>query len=350
MGPQPFGCGRRSPSQNIRAAKRLQWGRNLSVAEGAPHGPPVPKSSPLQWGRNLSVAEGGHDPANGDWSGTASMGPQPFGCGRHSSTPAITESRWLQWGRNLSVAEGSGCIFGGKARGSLQWGRNLSVAEGRCWAWRSGRACGFNGAATFRLRKAPRCSSAGRRTRGFNGAATFRLRKAYDRADLAGVDMASMGPQPFGCGRSQVRRRADNGIMGFNGAATFRLRKGAASFGASPFCALQWGRNLSVAEGRATARESAGRIGFNGAATFRLRKGCGAQALRPVKMPLQWGRNLSVAEGGRPARPAPFFHCFNGAATFRLRKDGIGVYGQSECMLQWGRNLSVAEGRTLKAA
>ena len=36
---------------------------------------------------------------------------------------------------------------------------------------------------------------------GFNGAATFRLRKAHDGFKKGMIMAASMGPQPFGCGR-----------------------------------------------------------------------------------------------------------------------------------------------------
>ena len=85
----------------------------------------------------------------------------------------------------------------------LQWGRNLSVAEGeRAAVVRLNIGLSFNGAATFRLRKA-------------NGADAL----------MASVP-ASMGPQPFGCGR----------VRELNAKPT----KGAP---------LQWGRNLSVAEG-----------------------------------------------------------------------------------------------------
>ena len=38
---------------------RLQWGRNLTVAEGAPHDQGKENCLRLQWGRNLTVAEGG---------------------------------------------------------------------------------------------------------------------------------------------------------------------------------------------------------------------------------------------------------------------------------------------------
>ena len=111
-------------------------------------------------------------------------------------------------------------------------------------------------------------------------------------------------------------------VDGFNGAATFRLRKAKAT-GTTDILIeeLQWGRNLSVAEGDA----------------------------RPLmtweQTVLQWGRNLSVAEGaGRglwPLQPA----CFNGAATFRLRKARAPRAARPKAQgLQWGRNLSVAEG------
>ena len=128
------------------------------------------------------------------------MGPQPFGCGRIVTWPCLFITRWLQWGRNLSVAEGAtvralrkaAAGFNGAAtfrlrKASLvfetwtcfrlQWGRNLSVAEG----WR-GRAAGgrlkrFNGAATFRLRKERIGCHMAESHACFNGAATFRLRK-----------------------------------------------------------------------------------------------------------------------------------------------------------------------------
>ena len=54
---------------------------------------------------------------------------------------------------------------------------------------------------------------------------------------------------------------------------------------------LQWGRNLTVAEGD----------------DFGACLRCGYQ--------LQWGRNLTVAEGIAPAGHCAAAHCFNGAAT-----------------------------------
>ena len=115
----------------------------------------------LQWGRNLSVAEGGL------WHNTctdliASMGPQPFGCGRDITAGDVVQIGALQWGRNLSVAEGEDAVA--KATADL----------------------GFNGAATFRLRKAR----------------SFRPSQNRDAR-------ASMGPQPFGCGRAAAAAAAD---------------------------------------------------------------------------------------------------------------------------------------------
>ena len=85
----------------------------------------------------------------------ASMGPQPFGCGRASASLFGGRGLWLQWGRNLSVAEGAIVIKIAKVSTSLQWGRNLSVAEGANSPAQGSQArSSFNGAATFRLRKA----------------------------------------------------------------------------------------------------------------------------------------------------------------------------------------------------
>ena len=107
------------------------------------------------------------------------MGPRPFGRGRESAITTVLASLVL-----------------------LQWGRDLSVAEGQPWR-------------------------AGCTTRpGFNGAATFRSRKAtHSTVELAG------------------------GCQGFNGAATFRSRKVVREVACPPPIVLQWGRDLSVAEG-----------------------------------------------------------------------------------------------------
>ena len=85
----------------------LQWGRNLTVAEGSEYGVKVStRYQLLQWGRNLTVAEG------------ALINPvQPL-------------KDALQWGRNLTVAEGASAGTRRPPIPRLQWGRNLTVAEG----------------------------------------------------------------------------------------------------------------------------------------------------------------------------------------------------------------------------
>ena len=79
---------------------RLQWGRNLTVAEGEPKKAEKKSDGGLQWGRNLTVAEG-----------------------------------YLKLHRVLDVL-------------GLQWGRNLTVAEGGATNARTNGARSFNGAAT----------------------------------------------------------------------------------------------------------------------------------------------------------------------------------------------------------
>ena len=86
MGPQLDSCGRdRAVGKLAGILERLQWGRNLTVAEGPGRAPRVRRRGWLQWGRNLTVAEGG---------------------GQADTRRVYI---WLQWGRNLTVAEG--CIL-----------------------------------------------------------------------------------------------------------------------------------------------------------------------------------------------------------------------------------------------
>ena len=275
MGPRPFGRGRLAMLERRPEQVGLQWGRDLSVAEGPCASAGILTPAMLQWGRDLSVAEGSrwcrraqplrrfngaatfrsrkvHTPTRRSPSPhPASMGPRPFGRGRQMPYRTTTVANLLQWGRDLSVAEGVAarlarlCVdrFNGAATfrsrkalaqggtqilyGQLQWGRDLSVAEGRLTGsssspcrWR------FNGAATFRSRKADLDRARHEQARRFNGAATFRSRKAARRRHI----------------RNVPRR--------FNGAATFRSRKGDyANLALVHQRWLQWGRDLSVAEG-----------------------------------------------------------------------------------------------------
>ena len=179
MGPRPFGRGRIGAGRPAGVFAELQWGRDLSVAEG-----PKPKAPaaciPL-----------------------ASMGPRPFGRGRDMLCGKLGRRRlWLQWGRDLSVAEGALASILIEANSVLQWGRDLSVAEGPSRARRTRRrAPGFNGAATFRSRKDAGPRNGRQPSTRFNGAATFRSRKGAHARPAGARRLASMGPRPFGRGR-----------------------------------------------------------------------------------------------------------------------------------------------------
>ena len=150
MGPQLDSCGR-----TVRAAVaatalgRLQWGRNLTVAEGAKAKRKADIEAALQWGRNLTVAEGVDYLINQD------------------------NARPLQWGRNLTVAEGGCTCKHPEKKTLLQWGRNLTVAEGAAAIRRLPRA--------EQASMGPQLDSCGRGPRArrgpglwarFNGAAT----------------------------------------------------------------------------------------------------------------------------------------------------------------------------------
>ena len=59
MGPQLDSCGRNAYTLHPSVHEpSLQWGRNLTVAEGQRSPGLADESFSLQWGRNLTVAEG----------------------------------------------------------------------------------------------------------------------------------------------------------------------------------------------------------------------------------------------------------------------------------------------------
>ena len=90
-----------------------------------------------------------------------------------------------------------------------------------------------------------------------------------------------MGPRPFGRGRDGAPDR----------------------FGQAG--RLQWGRDLSAAEGCGVGGGGRFDASFNGAATFRPRKDLDARIDQHKREWLQWGRDLSAAEGGAAA----WTHC-----------------------------------------
>ena len=228
MGPQPFGCGRPMARRRLGYRGPLQWGRNLSVAEGLRPPKTEAKELPLQWGRNLSVAEGPGPRRPVHWDESASMGPQPFGCGRTRQGAPVVLSRRASMG-----PQPFGC--GRTLVHELTW-----IYLGRLqWA------------ATFRLRKG-RGPTHGAYPSSYAsmGPQPFGCGRRRRAAPPELKQIASMGPQPFGCGRAVVAFVGTGIWLRFNGAATFRLRKAVvAAIAILAVIMLQWGRNLSVAEG-----------------------------------------------------------------------------------------------------
>ena len=205
MGPRPFGRGRRPwrPTRT-RRGRPLQWGRDLSVAEGTPPRGTATAFPRLQWGRDLSVAEGSSGEPS-DRIPSASMGPRPFGRGRvDADTWAwIADAASMgprPFGRGRPGAQTALVDMKGHASmGPRPFGRGRPQAPPRGLE----SLASFNGAATFRSRKAEhrvaRWDCVGFR---FNGAATFRSRKVAAVATKSAPQPASMGPRPFGRGRS----------------------------------------------------------------------------------------------------------------------------------------------------
>ena len=58
MGPRPDGRGEATGSDTTQpTGPKLQWGRDLTVAESYQANPPTADVPQLQWGRDLTVAE-----------------------------------------------------------------------------------------------------------------------------------------------------------------------------------------------------------------------------------------------------------------------------------------------------
>ena len=214
MGPQPFGCGRINALDNIAAANLLQWGRNLSVAEGKPWEAALAAMRRFNGAATFRLRKG-HAGITFGYVNAASMGPQPFGCGRSDASRCRSSSPRC---------------FNGAA--------TFRLRKARCQPQtRRGCLC-FNGAATFRLRKAARLAPSGMARGSFNGAATFRLRKG------------GLGVKIF-CSNAALQ-------WGRNLSVAEGLPLTVAVWATGT---LQWGRNLSVAEG-GTWRQAPGRMGM----------------------------------------------------------------------------------------
>ena len=206
----------------------------------------------------------------------ASMGPRSFDRGKRHLGAIGMDRRWLQWGRDLSIAESKKVGRGIKKHWKLQWGRDLSIAErppSPCPHQSTTESLQWGRDLSIAESSMTDRSDRARHS-GFNGAAIFRSRKEEVRAGIQLVRPASMGPRSFD--RGKVMRVVWNvsDHCGFNGAAIFRSRKGNAL-------------RPTVA---AAARASMGPRSFD-----RGKERVGS-ASRRAPSALQWGRDLSIAE------------------------------------------------------
>ena len=249
MGPRPFGRGRHVRAAADLARRLLQWGRDLSVAEGS-RGSPAISSANLGFnGAATFRSRKGGSRRPTYLTSAASMGPRPFGRGRHIGDFCALADYNASMGPRPFGRGRVGPAAGGRRAVKLQWGRDLSVAEGGSAREKAADACASMGPRPFGRGRRRRATLERAASWCFNGAATFRSRKARGTYDQGRHDFASMGPRPFGRGRrpasgqGAARRRASMGprpfgrgrpgggagqpapFPGFNGAATFRSRK-----------------------------------------------------------------------------------------------------------------------------
>ena len=243
MGPQPSSRGNSAPATAIPQAQasRLQWGRNLPVAEMEAVMLLVVYSfcfngAATFQSRKFSTS---HSVSSRCFNGAATFQSRKSRPPPPLHPVAVT---LLQWGRNLPVAEM-------QATPSASWCDARSVASMGPQPSSRGNIDGGE----FEYAVATDYS--------FNGAATFQSRKSSRELRSTTTFGPSLG--------LQWGRNLPVAEMSLSRCGTFRSRRRASE--------LQWGRNLPVAEIRG-AREA---------------------SPRAIKLPLQWGRNLPVAEIGR---------------------------------------------------
>ena len=251
MGPQHTRCGKCICSVPPGTFSRLQWGRNILVAESRrKYVLMLDFICGLQWGRNILVAE-----RRRKW-----ICPEPLGAS-------------LQWGRNILVAERRTTS---PTRGAT---RNTSMGpqHTRCGKSKARHATPparhFNGAATYSLRKVAYCHASAHCIINFNGAATYSLRKGFHRSSFASDSRYFNGAATYSLRKVQEHIADHICCNHFNGAATYSLRKVCHTSGYFlESILLQWGRNILVAESSSSA------------------------LTRQSTLQLQWGRNILVAE------------------------------------------------------
>ena len=191
---------------DLTASRKLQWGRDSSVAEMADDRGLEPLADHASMGPRL-FSRGNHFlPRQADRGFEASMGPRLFSRGNSQQFDHFRQNDFgLQWGRDSSVAE-MACVSIG-ARYS-----NVS----------------FNGAATLQSRKSggalaplpPRATLS-------MGPRLFSRGNEAQRVCVGSRGRASMGPRLFSRGNRKRCSGSGTAASGFNGAATLQSRKSA---------------------------------------------------------------------------------------------------------------------------
>ena len=207
------------------------------MAESSVESLAVDRSSPgLQWGRDLSIAESNDEAAQRLCRRSASMGPRSLDRGIMGEAAEFVLAQPASMGpRSLDRGIPSPSPSPTPIQKELQWGRDLSIAESAAQAWLSRAAAGFNGAAISRSRNHSRSGAVGEVQR-----------------------HASMGPRSLDRGILKTKTMGAQAIMSFNGAAISRSRNRVRLLRSiRATWALQWGRDLSIAESRRTGETKA---------------------------------------------------------------------------------------------
>ena len=252
MGPPPFGDGdttsatsRRTRSTGFngatafrqwkttrlipgtRSIRPLQWGHCLSTMEIFGSFTPLARMLPLQWGRRLSAME--IQRGQGTVSGhcVASMGPPPFGDGKGVEVNAVVRAGDASMGPppfgdgKLWIDGGYDCCERASMRPPPFGDGKTCGNTSRCPSTSS-----FNGATAFRRWKAPatRCGLLPQLSLQWG----HRL-SAMESLLWGGMEAvnegASMGPPPFGDGKTLEATATGGSDTSFNGATAFRRWK-----------------------------------------------------------------------------------------------------------------------------
>ena len=157
MGPRPFSRGNPTSYAGSASVSRLQWGRDLSVAETCLTRFAFLGSGSLQWGRDLSVAETRQTTKKNAEIIEASMGPRPFSRGNDASQGTHTRRTVASMGprpfsRGNLRTEADQMERQPASMGPRPFSRgNYHTLE----AFFEVLTMSFNGAATFQSRKQP---------------------------------------------------------------------------------------------------------------------------------------------------------------------------------------------------